>query len=112
MVLIRLGNMTSEDLWVCALRELKATNGLSSDISRVDRRVVLEEVLSKVLERKKLCQQKRWKWMNRKGETTIGRDVFAKNGEMDKQIQGDRRHDCSVHAALPWAAVRFVLQVS
>jgi len=106
---------TSQDLWELALQQLKDKNELSFDIGRTDRRVLVEEVLAKVLEKEQLCQQKRWKWKNRKGETIIVRDVFAKMVRWinkfkeigDTMIQYDPGH-----AALPWAAIRFVLQVS
>lgn len=88
---------------------------MSFDLGRTDRRVVLEEVLSEVLRREQICKDKRWKWKNRKGETIIVRDVFAKMVKWINKFKeiGDMvtQYDPG-HAALPWAAVRLVLQVS
>lgn len=101
---------TSEDLWEIALQELKEKNGLSFDIGRTDRRFVVEEVLAEVLKKEQLCLQKRWKWRNRKGETIIVRDVFAKMVRWINKFKeiGDMvvQYD-PAHAALPWAANSF-----
>jgi hypothetical protein len=85
------------------------------DAQRAGPRLVLEEVLSIVNEKKRLCLEKRWKWTNSKNETIIIRDVFEKVScwiskfveVVDVAVQYDPGH-----AALPWAAVRALLKVS
>jgi hypothetical protein len=42
------------------------------------KREILLEVLMVVKGAEQASQEKRWKWKNRKGETIIVRDVFAK----------------------------------
>ena len=76
--------------------------------------MVLKDVLSAVQEKKQQCLQKRWKYENEKSEAVILRDVFDKIMlRIDKfKAVGDVvvLYDIT-HAALPWAAVRLVLQV-
>jgi hypothetical protein len=63
---------------------------------------------------KEVCIEKRWKYTRKNGGVVILRDVFDKIIEwIDKFKQiGDTvaQYD-PVHAALPWAAIRFLLQV-
>jgi hypothetical protein len=52
---------------------------LAPDVEALtNKREVLLEVLSLVKGAEQKCQQKRWKWKNKKGDTIIIRDVFAK----------------------------------
>ena len=75
---------------------------------------LLKDVLDIVQEKKQQCLQKRWMYKNEKGEAVILRDVFDKIAVwIDKfKAVGDLvvQYD-TAHAALPWAAVRIVLQV-
>jgi hypothetical protein len=66
------------DLWDKALASLTAGDKILLRIDTSDRRKVLEEVCSIVQGAEQSSQEKRWKWKNRKGETVILRDVFAK----------------------------------
>lgn len=104
----------SVDLWEQAITKLSPDKRSFLQITVTDRRKVLQEVLGMVQGAEQTCQQKRWKRKNRKGKLVILRDVFAKMVvwiEKFKSI-GDSivQYDPS-HAALPWAAARFVLQV-
>lgn len=66
-------------------------------------------------EKKELCIKKQWRFKKPNGEVIILRDVVEKIiAWLDKfKIIGDLAMQYDVlHAALPWAAVRFVLQAS
>ena len=71
-------------------------------------------MLEAVEKKKRLCLRKRWKYKKSNGEVIILRDLLEKvmvwvnkfKEVVDVAIQYD-----PVHAALPWAAVRFLLQV-
>jgi len=57
---------------------------------------------------------KRWRYKRKSGETVVFQDLFAKIVkwiDLFKQIGDNAVQYDPVHAALPWAAVRFLLQV-
>ena len=84
------------------------------DFNRPDKLAILDDILTVVEEKKKLCLEKRWKYKKSNGETIILRDVIEKmikwvnkfKEVVDMAVQYDPGH-----AALPWAGVRFFLQV-
>ena len=80
-----------------------------------DKLSILQDILEAVEEKKELCLQKRWKYRRANGEIVIFRDVLGKMVRWVSKFQeaGDNavQYD-PVHAALPWAAVRFLLRVS
>jgi len=59
--------------------------------------------------------QRSWKYKNRNGENVVLRDLFEKMAKWVNKFKevGDVavQYD-PAHAALPWAGVRFLLQVS
>ena len=74
----------------------------------------MKSVLSLVEERKASCIEKRWKFKGSKGQTIIVRDVLEKIATwIDKfKAVGDVAVSYDpTHAALPWAGIRFILQV-
>ncbi|KAH6679762.1 hypothetical protein B0J14DRAFT_559066 [Halenospora varia] len=101
------------DLWIEALSRLNTDQKLDIDTSRIDRREIVNEVLVVVREAEQTCQHRRWKWKNSRGEYVILRDVFSKMASWIQKFReiGDiiAQYDPG-HAALPWAAARFVLQ--
>jgi len=102
------------DLWQLALRKLDTQDATIFKDNVSDRWNILQEVLVIVQNAEKTSLEKRWKWKNRKGETIVLRDVFAKMVFWVDKLKniGDLiiQYD-PVHAALPWAAARFLLQV-
>ena len=82
------------------------------DVYRTEKIAVLDNVLSLVRAKQKTCLQKRWRFKKGSGESLVIRDLvdkiavwvgkFIKIG--DVAVQYDQSH-----AALPWAAVRFLL---
>lgn len=107
-------NRSAEDLWEEAIKKLDAKHVAALQNSGADRREILEEVLSIVQNAERTAQQKKWKWKNRNGNVIIIRDVFAKMVVWIEKFKaiGDTiiQYDTG-HAALPWAAARFLLQV-
>lgn len=75
----------------------------------------LNNVLADVRVKRKSCLERRWRFRKRNGEIVILRDVLDKvmvwvnkfKEIGDLAIQYD-----PAHAALPWAGIRFLLQVS
>jgi len=78
-----------------------------------DRLTILNDVLGTVESKKELCMKNRWKYKNSNGEDVILRDLFEKMAKWVNKFKelGDVavQYD-PVHAALPWAVVRFLLQ--
>ena len=111
--------MTSSipNLWAQAASELSATDQLPTpiDLSRLDTKRTIQDILGAAKEKQKECFSKRWKYKNRKGDDVIIQDVFAKVITWaTKFIQiGDTvmQYDPG-HAALPWAGVRLLLQIA
>src|ERR1700733_3526647 len=104
----------AEDLWAKAAKALNDKNQLPVDFNQMDRLTVLKDVLVAVEEKKQSCLKKRWKYKNSKGEIVILRDLFEKIVvwvDKFKEVGDNAVQYNPTHAALPWAAVRLVLQV-
>lgn len=106
---------STKDLWAVALQNLPdeeraAIAGIDSD-SKLD---VLERLSDEVRQKRDQCKENRWKF-EFNGRQIILQDVaekaivwinkFKEIGDIAVQYD-------PVHAALPWAGVRFLLQVS
>ena len=99
------------DLWKAALDDLTDDERQRLKIVGTPGPHVLHDVLATVETKKNECSKKRPKF-TWKGKPVILRDVFAKTASWihrfvevgDNAVQYD-----PVHAALPWAAVRFIL---
>lgn len=84
------------------------------DFGVLDRRSLLQDLHQILQQKQRICLDKQLKYVNRKGEVVIVRDLFEKITfyvqkfmvAVDTAVQYDPGH-----AALPWAAVRFLLQV-
>lgn len=106
-------SLQSEGLWEKALTSLKDEDKLFADSKTLDKRTFLLETTKVIEEKQKQCAEKEWK-IKRNGKVIPLRDIF---GSMVSWINKFRAvGDIAVqydpaHAALPWAAVRFVLQV-
>src|SRR5437764_3167429 len=105
---------TSQNLWDRAVELLTKEEKQQIDFSRPDKLAILDDILAAVEEKKKLCVEKSWKYKKSNGETIILRDVFEKMIKWMNKFKevGDMmvQYDPG-HAALPWAGVRFLLQV-
>ncbi len=102
-------------LWDKAVSSLTDEDKQSIDFSRTDKTTILADVLHAAELKKQLCLQKRWKYTKSNGHVIILRDLCEKMIKwVDKfKATGDLalQYDPS-HASLPWAAVRFLLQLS
>jgi len=104
----------STDLWALAAAQLNDDDRRNIDFSHPDKLKALADLHSLVETSKQKCIKNRWKYTRKSGETVILRDVFDKiirwidifKHVGDLAVQYD-----PVHAALPWAAIRFLLQV-
>ena len=102
------------DLWGLALEKLSkeekaATLRIVSD-SKLD---ILEHLRTKAEEKRKYCEDKRWKF-ELNGRQIILRDVAEKIIvwiDKFKQVGDIAVNFDPVHASLPWAGVRFLLEV-
>lgn len=102
-------------LWDKAVSSLTDEDKQSIDFSQLDRTTILADVLQAAELKKQLCLQKRWKYTKKNGQVIILRDLCEKMIKWVHKFKetGDLavQYDPS-HASLPWAAVRFFLQIS
>ena len=78
-------------------------------------RSILAALLRTAEEKKQICLCRRWKYKKSNGEEIILRDLMEKIivwVDRFKQIGDNVVQYDPVHAALPWAGVRLILQVS
>lgn len=103
-----------EDLWGKAVEKLKDDDRQQIDFSQQGKRHALQLLLNEVQESEKEGAKKRWQLSRTNGKVVNVRDVFGKIAGCIQKFKevGDNvvQYDPG-HAALPWAAVRFVLQV-
>ncbi|KAF2838813.1 hypothetical protein M501DRAFT_934397, partial [Patellaria atrata CBS 101060] len=107
--------LSSKDLWHLAKAELHDEDKRSIDFDRHDKLKVLAELHAEVEKAKQKSIDTRWKYTRKSGETVIIRDVFAKIIrwiDIFKQIGDVAIQYDPGHAALPWAGIRFVLQIA
>ncbi|KAL8720548.1 MAG: hypothetical protein Q9181_007895, partial [Wetmoreana brouardii] len=106
---------TQGNLWDKAVDSLSDDDKQAIDFSRNDKSAILSDVLQAAEQKKQICMQKRWKYTKKNGDVVIVRDVceklikwvnkFKETGDLAVQYDPG-------HASLPWAAVRFFLQLS
>jgi hypothetical protein len=105
----------SENLWDKAVEALSDSDKQQIDFSLFDKLAVLSDLLGVVEEKKRRCTERSWKYKKNDGEVVILRDSLEKVVKWVNKFKevGDMavQYDPS-HAALPWAGVRLVLQVS
>lgn len=105
----------TETLWDRAFDSLDPDLKATLAQIKSHRRDILAAVSEKATEKRDLCLQKRWKFKKPTGDVVILRDILEKivtwvarfKEVVDTAVQFDPSH-----AALPWAAVRFLLQAS
>jgi Holliday junction resolvase len=103
----------AESLWEKAVEALDDEDKRIVDFNRTDKLVILRDVLDTVDEKMRICLERRWKYRKGKKEVII-RDQLEKVVEWVNKFRevGDIAVRYGpVHAALPWAGVRFFLQV-
>ena len=111
-------SMSSNNLWASALQTLAHSDRQQLTVyDGQDRLAILSDLQVLTESAKEQCIKKRWRFKRpgRNGETIVLRDIFQKMVvwiDKFKQI-GDTvvQYDPG-HAALPWAGLRFILQVA
>ncbi|KAF2463404.1 uncharacterized protein BDR25DRAFT_362944 [Lindgomyces ingoldianus] len=104
----------SNDLWACAAAQLSDDDKRNINFSRPDKLNIITELHAETERSKQKSIESRWKYTRKSGETVIIRDVFEKIVrwiDIFKQVGDVATQYDPVHAALPWAGIRFVLQV-
>jgi hypothetical protein len=79
-----------------------------------DKLDILSELLELTTQSKDECTKKRWRYRRKSGEFIIFADLFSKMAkwiDLFKQVGDTTVQYDPVHAAIPWAGVRFLLQV-
>lgn len=105
----------SNDLWADAASKLSEDDKRNINFSVPDKRKIAEDLLRLAKSSEQKAIDKRWKFTRKNGQTVILRDVFAKIVhwvDLFKQVGDAAVQYDPGHAALPWAGVRFLLQVS
>ena len=107
--------MGSRDLWAAALNALKEEDRKLVAFDGQNKLDVLSDLGQLVAAAKNTSINKRWRFHRPgSGQTVILRDLFSKIVvwiDRFKQIGDIVVQYDPVHAALPWAGVRFLLQV-
>ena len=102
-------------LWEKAIDSLKDKHKFDVDFQRTDKHAILSDVLEGIQRKKQACFERRLKYKRRNGEVVVLFDVYEKMVKWVDKFKniGDiaMQYDPG-HAALPWAAIRFFLQVS
>ena len=102
------------NLWDKAVDALEDKHKHNVDFQRTDKNAILADVLEEVQKKKQACIERRLKYKRKNGEFLVLYDVYEK---MVKWVMKFKEvGDVAVqydpgHAALPWAAIRFFLQV-
>ncbi|KAJ0299460.1 hypothetical protein Brms1b_013115 [Colletotrichum noveboracense] len=103
------------NLWDRAFQSLTPDLQKSLDGARSHKRDILGAVLKEAEAKRDLSLRKRWKFTRPNGEVVIVRDILEKIARWIQRFKetGDTIVQYAPnHAALPWAAVRFLLQMA
>jgi hypothetical protein len=104
----------SKDLWELAAANLSVEDRSSINLDQPDKLSILSELLTLTEHARQECIKKKWRYTRKSGETVIIMDLFGKVIkwiDLFKQVGDAAVQYDPVHAALPWAGVRFLLQV-
>ena len=104
----------SIDLWADAANQLSEADKRNLNFDNPDKRRITADLLALAQSSEREANNKRWTYTRKRGEKVILRDVFAKIVHwvnVFKQVGDAAVQYDPGHAALPWAGVRFILQV-
>jgi hypothetical protein len=105
----------SRNLWDEALLSLPDDERARLNIAETDKDDILRKVLAVVEERKQKCIGKQWKVRKLDGSEVLVRtklEKVVKWVNKFKEVGNQAANYDPAHAALPWAAVRFILQTT
>ena len=104
----------SDSLWTAAIGMLGDELKSQIDFTQEQKNQSLNELLAVTEDARKRLVDKSWSFKRKNGEKVIVRDVLAKVAKWVNHFKdlGDIvvQYD-PVHAALPWAGIRFLLNV-
>ncbi|KAF2194322.1 hypothetical protein K469DRAFT_783362 [Zopfia rhizophila CBS 207.26] len=103
------------DLWALAAAQLSDDDKRNINFSRSDRLNILADLHAEAERFKQRSIESRWKYARKSGETVIIRDVFDKIVrwiDIFKQVGDVAVQYDPAHASLPWAGIRFILQIA
>jgi hypothetical protein len=103
-----------DDLWAAAIRTLGDEPTSLIDFAQENKQKTLDDLLAETEQARKRLVDKSWSFKRKNGEVVFVRDVLARAVKWvnhfkavgDIAVQSD-----PVHTALPWAGVRFLLNV-
>lgn len=107
-------SVTSTNLWDRAVEKLNEEDKRNVNFERQDKRAILVALSEEVQRKKELCISQRLKYRRKNGERVVLYDVYEKMVkwiDTFKQIGDVALQYDPGYAALPWAGVRFFLQV-
>ncbi|KAF0322087.1 ankyrin repeat protein [Colletotrichum asianum] len=108
-------NTIAPNLWDIARKRLTNTEEAQLAKAAVDNNTLSQQLLELVQRKQQQCMDRRLKFKRSNGEVVIIRDVFEKVVRWLQRFKevGDvaTQYD-PTHAALPWAAVRMLLQIA
>ena len=84
------------------------------DFGHTEKLEVIAELLELTNDAKQRCVGRAWRLRRKDGETVIVRDLLGKVArwiDQFKQVGDIAVQYDPIHAALPWAGIRFLLQV-
>ena len=96
------------------MAKLREEDRNNIDFVRPNKLAILSDLLALAENSRQECNQKRWRYTRKTGETVICIDLFGKIVkwiDLFKQVGDAAVQYDPMHAALPWAGVRFLLQV-
>ncbi|KAL6400866.1 hypothetical protein AUP68_16584 [Ilyonectria robusta] len=106
---------TNDDLWAAAVGTLGEELTSQIDFNQETKQNALSELLAATEEARACLVDRSWSFKRKNGEKVIVRDVLAKVAKWVSHFKevGDItvQYD-PVHAALPWAGVRFLLNIA
>lgn len=106
---------SANDLWADAADQLSDEEKQHINFNQPDKLRILVELRADAELSKQISIDKRWKFIRKSGETVIIRDVFEKIirwVDTFKQIGDIAVQYDAVHASLPWAGIRLLLQIA
>ncbi|KAJ5520473.1 Velvet factor [Penicillium fimorum] len=105
----------TDDIWAAAIATLEKDVASQIDFSQKSKQHALDELLAATEDAKKRLDGKSWFFLRKNGKRIFLRDVLSKLAHWVDHFKeiGDIivQYD-PVHAALPWAGVRFLLNIA
>ncbi|CAI6226816.1 unnamed protein product [Periconia digitata] len=105
----------NNNLWARAAVALSDNNKRNINFNRADKLNILAKLHVAAEKSRQKSVESRWRYTRKNGDIVIMRDVFGKIVrwiEMFKQVGDVAVQYDPAHAALPWAGIRFLLQMA